>query len=84
MPGFSRKGLCKGVLLMTQSIQHRGLLLYGLEWSATAAILAKWKFADIPYVVDAVAPFGDRDQLMVEFGKGLTNHAAGSASGGAS
>lgn len=46
--------------------------------------LAEWRSGQIPYVVDAVAPFGDREQLMVEFGNELQKDlAAASTSKGA-
>ncbi|MEM1276057.1 MAG: toxin-activating lysine-acyltransferase [Pseudomonadota bacterium] len=33
--------------------------------------LREWKSGPLPYMVDAIAPFGDRDQLMVEMEKEL-------------
>lgn len=35
--------------------------------------LADWRSGDIPVVIDAIAPFGDRDRLMDEFLKELGN-----------
>ena len=43
--------------------------------------LAEWRSGQIPYVVDAVAPFGDREQLMVEFGAELQTNLAAASTG---